>query len=364
MKYLSFVSAILLVGCNANQIGVTRLDPQSAMATTPQPGIAQASDSSSDAQPASTIFFEEIRLRDGLAPVVNGVGFLDREAENSDPFIIRLKQEVAISDAPAFTPVSGGILLADGSSSEPTLRFLEMDNLNSTDLFGVPGVVSVASTPSHAAIGWVDAQGNAYFSKNNRSLKLDLGSSSLKAKRIVALDENAEFYVLAQGDSNKVLLFNSDSQTAEQTFDADQIAISPKGNQILVVNGNSVQVYNRSSKTTKILNITATVREASWQNEETISYWTETAGQPELDLLNTNKSNQQTQVTVLDPSMANAGMICPVWNDNNLYFADFRDGKNVILRAVEKSGTWNVSSFSESTDSRFGLICPSVSNYF
>jgi hypothetical protein len=276
---------------------------------------------------------------------------------------LRLKQEVAISDAPAFTPVSGGILLADGSSSAPTLRFLEMDNLNSTDLFGVPGVVSVASTPSRGTIGWVDAQGNAYLSKNNRSLKLDLGSSSLKAKRIVALNENSEFYVLAESDSSKVLLFNPASQTAEQTFNANQIAISPKGNQILVVNGNSVQVYNRSTKVTKTLNLTATIREASWQNEETIAYWTATAGQPELDLLNI-KSNRQTQVTVLDPSMANAGMICPVWNDNSLYFADLRDGKNVILRAVVKSGTWNVSSFSESTDSRFGLICPSVSNYF
>lgn len=356
---------VLLLGCNtSSQIGVTRLDPQSGVSTPQaQPGVAPAGVTSSDAQPSSTIFFEQIRLRDGQAPVTNGVGFLDRDAETTDPFIVQLGQEVAVSDDPAFVPVSGGVLSIDRSSSNGTLRLLDLETLNSADLAEIDGVVSVASTQSHSTIGWVDAQGNAFLFKENLSKKLNLGSSSLKAKQISAVGPNSEFYVLAQGETSKILLFTFDSLNPLVSFVADQFAVSPKGDRFLVVNGNSAEVYNPSTQLTKSLPISGSIHEPAWQDEKTISYWTESSGKISIELFNTETS-QTTEVTTLNASMSTAGMICPIWNQGVLYFADRRDGKNKILRAHSESGVWTVSSFAEPTDPRFGLICPSVSNYF
>jgi hypothetical protein len=365
MKKFALTFMVLLVGCNtSSQIGVTRLDPQSGVSSPqPQPGVAPAGVTSSDSQPSSTIFFEQIRQRDGQAPIINGIGFLDRDAEITDPFIVQLAQEVAVSDEPAFVPVSGGALIYDRSSSNGTLRLLDLETLSSTDLSEIDGAVSVASTPGHATIGWVDTQGDAYLSKGNHRQKLNLGSSSLKAKRIGTAGSNSQFYVLAQSDSSKILLFAPDSPEPLDSFVADQLAVSPKGDRFLIVNGNSAEVYNPSTKLSKSLPISGSIREPAWQDEKTISYWTESSGKISIELFNTETS-QRTEVTTLNASMNTAGMICPIWNQGALYFADRRDGKNIILRAHSASGIWAVSSFAEPTDSRFGLICPSVSNYF
>jgi hypothetical protein len=372
MKKLGFLSILFLLGCNSNPIGVTRVDNQSSAPSSQQPGSASSNldgslsgdVTSSNAQPDPTIYFEEIRYRDGLAPVVNGLGFLDRNSSVEQPFVLRLGQEAAVTESPAFTPVSGGALVVDTSASgESTVRFTNVATLERTDLLSSAGITSIAATPSRDAIGWVDAKGSAFISKNGRSHQLHLGPSGLQAKRIVAVNAKSEFYVLVQGRASKGLLFNSQSQDAELSFDAEQLAISPQGDQVLVVNGSSVQVYDRTTKATKTLGVGTAMNEPSWQSENFISYWTENSGQPEIDLLNI-QTNQQTQVSILDPSMASAGMICPVWNNGDLYFADFRDGKNLVLRAGNSTGSWNVTVFAESNDSRFGLICPSVSNYF
>jgi hypothetical protein len=371
MKNLNITSALLatflITGCNSNQIGVTRVDNQT-VTPAPQPGNAMAGVASSNAPIDPTIFFEEIRYRDGLPSVVNGFGFLDRGADIITPFILRLSQESAPTESPAFAPVSGGVLLIDSSSSgeEATVRFANIETLDQADLFKASGIMSVASTPNRDVIAWVDGKGNATISRNGRSHQLHLSSENLQATRIVSFGTQSEFYVLAQAKGTgekKAFLFNAQSPDAEMSFDADQLAISPKGNRVLVVNGSSVQVYDRIAKTTTALSIAQSIQEPRWQDEETVSYWVENSGQPEIDLLNT-VNGQQMQVTQVDSSMASAGMICPVWNNGDLYFADYRDGKNLILRARKTSGSWDVSEFAESGDSRFGLICPSVSNSF
>ena len=260
--------------------------------------------------------------------------------------------------------MADGVLLIDTvASGKSEIGYTKLEDMSHVDLGSAQGVVSVASTPGRDTVGWIDQKGNATISRNGKAHQLRLGG--LQAEKIVAFVQRSEFLVLARGSDSKGLIFNAQTQDPEIQFDADQLAASPLGDRILVVRGNAVQVYDRGTKTTRALNISEIVHEPSWRNEEVVSFWRENSGQPEIDQLNV-ENGQLTPITTLDPSLApttiEEGMICPVWNNDELYFADNRDGKNQILRASEQDGTWGVSTFAETNDSRFGLICPSVSN--
>lgn len=333
-------------------MGISTVAPKA----TPTAGAVSQNSQAGTADPtASTLFFEKVvRPSQGSSLKIDGIGFLSRDSEVTQPFMFsldNLDSEVNISTNPVFVPVPKGVVFLQPEAKNVQLQFINPVDFDIQTIAANLESSLFAVTADRKTVLIENLKGEVSQVSSTRTSRLDLAGET--PKKFLAVPLHSEWIVVTD---QSVFWFGPELTSVK--FDAQDIAIDPTGQRFLLIGKNGVELYDRQTQTkSKTAELTADIRESAFRDENLIAFWQIESGDAVLHTFDF-QSRENKQITNLGSGVFSDGMICPVWNQGKLYFAS-PENKNWAIEKVEwDSGDVVIKPFAELSDSRFGLICP------